>query len=168
MKNLIRKISLGTCITAMMFTSTVAFANDKTPQTRTLVLEEITNDTVIEPNETVIMPMSIITDRPVIPNGQTGYFKASETNDPFYFLADTNVNLSISLYTPSTFKIGLVDAFSHSDINVQPFSPEMNLFKKTSIGFADFKISTDGQYLVYVTNYSADPLAISDFRITSD
>lgn len=167
MKRLIRKISLGTCITAMMFTSTVAFANDKTPQTRTLVLE--TNDTVIEPNETVIMPMSIITDRPVIPNGQTGYFKASETNDPFYFLTDTFVNLTIELYTPSTFKIGLVDAFNHSEAYVELLTgADTNLFRKTPNGIADFRIQQDGRYLVYVTNYSADPLAIRDFRITSD
>lgn len=165
MFKLLKKLALGVCVTGMLFNSTTAFAQEeeKIINTSTLVLEEITDNTVINPGETIIVPYSAITDRPTINNNQIGYFNNGDTGTYFKFLKNSIVSLNIKLNKMSSFEMGLVNVSRNTKATCLNLS---SIFQNTtSTGNVRYCINKFDDYQVYLINYGASPLSIREFEI---
>lgn len=153
MKNLLKKLLLVSCVSAMLVTPTSIFANEL-PKQETLEVVGIP--------ENGIMP--IYTDRTEVnvPNGETYYFVNKVNNQPFLFKKDTNMNMTIYYNSPCLFDFGVVDENNDLVYKIEISSGEQNV----SIGMGTgFTVPETGRYKFFVTNYSPDSLVVDNLTV---
>lgn len=155
MKNLLKKLLLVSCVSAMLVTPTSIFANEL-PKQETLEVVGI--------SENGIMP--IYTDKTVvnIPNGETYYFVNKVNNQPFLFKEGTSIMLQMNCSSPHMFDYGIVD----EDNNIVYQNNSLDSFNNMGhmIFISDYKIPKTGRYKFFITNYSPDSLDIYNIDIS--
>lgn len=152
MKNLLKKLLLVSCVSAMLVTPTSIFANEL-PKQETLEAVGIP--------ENGIMP--IYTDRTevIIPNGETYYFVNKVNGQPFLFKENTDINVQMSYSSPNMFEYGIVD----EDNNIISYGNISDSFTGETGLAVGYTIPKTGRYKFFVTNYSPDSLSVYNIRI---
>lgn len=152
MKNLLKKLLLVSCVSAMLVTPTSIFANE-TPKQETLE--------VIGIPQNGVMPRYTDRTEVTIPNGETYYFVNRVNNQPFLFKEDTNISVQMNYSSPNMFQYGMVDEdnniISYGDIS-NPYVGETGLW-------TGYTIPKTGRYKFFITNYSPDSLSVYNIKI---
>lgn len=153
MKNLLKKLLLVSCVSAMLVTPTSIFANEL-PKQETLEAVGIP--------ENGVMPVYTDKNQVVIPNGETYYFVNKDTKQPFLFRKDSVIKIVLGYYSPGLYDFGVLDG-NNNVISLHEFSNGAE--DKYIFHFMTFTAPQTDKYTFFVTNYSPDPLTIDQFNL---
>lgn len=151
MKNVLKKLMLVSCISALLVTPISIFANEVSQQ-------ETIEVAVVAQNG--VTPRYIDENKVTIDNGDIYYFVNKANNQPFLFRAGTELEVTIRVSGPSAFTLGIADENNNIVAN---YSSSTN---SSGVKFiAPFPIHETGRYKFFVMNFSPDPLDVYSFKV---